>query len=79
MDFSNRRSETVMYLGPYKKGIVTFGTVFNHGIPVVLREEIKKNPVLAELLVPLNKVAEARKELSIAGSRMQILYEKAKG
>lgn len=67
---------TVMYLGPSIKGVAATGTVYNNGLPKGLEEEVGKQPLLKELIIPLGGIAEAQKALKEKGSTISIIYGK---
>lgn len=68
--------KTVMYIGPSIKNVVATGTLYNKGLPEKLKQEIDRQPVLQELLIPVDKLAEAQKELASPGSGLAIIYQK---
>ncbi len=71
------RTGAVIYLGPYIPGIVSSGTVFNHGLTVQLEGAVKEQPSLSMLLVPIKNVAKAKMELRKEASAMKICYDRA--
>lgn len=70
------QKKTMVYVGPTIKNVVSTGTIYNNGIPEKLTKEITKQPVVGNLLVPVEELAAAQKELSIAGSALKIIYDK---
>lgn len=70
------QKETVMYIGPSIKNVVTTGTLYNNGLPKTLALEMEKQPVIGSLVVPVSKLAEAQKELATPGSALQLIYNK---
>lgn len=74
---SVKRDETLVYIGPFLKEVVSPGTCFKKGIlPARLEEACKKEPAIRELLIPVSKVAQARKNLGTGALRT--FCEKAK-
>lgn len=65
-----------IYIGPNIPGAKQY-TVFNNGLPEVLEERIKEHPVFRSLVVPVEKLAQACKELSREGSALHVIYKKA--
>lgn len=68
----------VIYIGPSIKNIVSTGTVYNNGIPKLLKEEIERQPVLKSLIIPIEKLADVQKDLHIPESAVSIIYKKVK-
>jgi len=73
-----RKTEPVIYLGPHLRRIAVPGTVYVNGLTPMLEKAKKENPAIGELLVPLSKAPEARKQLMVKGSAMSLFYQKAK-
>ncbi|OYP43550.1 hypothetical protein C8E03_110120 [Lachnotalea glycerini] len=69
---------TVVYIGPTIENIVTQNIVFNNGIPQYLREEMLKQPLISNLIVPIGQLAGARSELRNPQSTLSIVYNKIK-
>lgn len=67
--------EPMMYIGPTIKGVVVKNTIYNSGLPKALVEEGDKLPVIKSLIVPVSKVAEARKNLRNTNSAIGICYD----
>lgn len=74
-----QRKETVVYIGPTMKGVAITGGLYNNGLPEELKNEIEKRPMLRELVVPVERLAEAKKELAKPGSALATIYKKAAG
>lgn len=70
------KQEIVMYIGPDIPGAKQ-NTVFNNGLPDALKEKVKEHPVFRSLVVPVEKLAQARVELENRGSALSVLYQKA--
>lgn len=70
--------ETVVYIGPSIKNVVSTGTVYNNGLPARLAAEIEKQPAVKSLLVPVSRLAAVQGELSNQGSAVSLIYEKIK-
>lgn len=67
---------SIVYVGPDIPGAKQY-TVFNNGLPDVLKEKIKKYPFFNSLVIPVEKLAKASAELAREGSALSILYQKA--
>ncbi|MCI8717294.1 MAG: hypothetical protein HFH64_03910 [Lachnospiraceae bacterium] len=52
-------------------------TVFNNGLPDVLKKKIQEQPFFRSLIVLVEKLAQANMELAKEGSVLNILYQKA--
>lgn len=76
----SRREEVqkaaVVYIGPSIKGVVSTGTVYNNGLPELLIKKAVEQPVLNSLIVPVSKLSEAKRELSVSGSALATIYAK---
>ncbi len=70
------KEKILIYIGPTIKNVVTANTIFNNGLPKLLKEEIKKQPLLNNLIIPVENLAKAKVELGIWGSGFDILYKK---
>lgn len=68
--------ETVVYIGPDIPGVKQY-TTYNAGLPDALKEKIKEHPFFNSLVVPVEKLARASKELAKEGSALSILYQRA--
>lgn len=68
--------ETVVYIGPSIKNVVSTGTVYNNGLPERLVAEIEKQPAIKSLLVPVSRLAAVQRELSNQGSAVSLIYKK---
>jgi len=68
-------TETVIYIGASFKGVTT-GTVLKDGklIPA-LENAVKAMPAMRELIVPVSKLVEARKQLQNTDSALSRCYE----
>lgn len=73
----NSAPEKVAYIGPAIRGVVQPGTVFNNGLLVALQNKVKELPVLGSLLVPVQELGKARKELRDGATALSACYKKA--
>lgn len=70
------QKETVMYIGPSIKNVVATGTLYNNGLPDALKDEMERQPIIGNLIIPVGSLAAAQKELAKAGSALSIMYGK---
>ena len=70
------QKETVMYIGPSIKNVVTTGTLYNNGLPEILKKEAEKQPAIKSLIIPMSELTAAQKELATPGSALKIIYDK---
>lgn len=76
---AKKSSVTVMYVGPSIVNVVQKSTVFKDGVyPKALKEIIKEHPYVERLLIPIDSLAAARKELAIEKSALSVIYNKVK-
>ena len=68
---------TVVYCGPSIKGVAKQFTAYNNGIPEGLKAATEKNKVLAALIVPLEDLPEAMRQLREKTGPIYALYRKA--
>lgn len=66
----------VVYIGPSIKNVVSTGTVYNNGLPAKLTQETEKQPVIKSLLIPVDELAAAQKELATPGSALAVIYNR---
>ena len=64
----------VIYIGPsLVGGKLDQHSIFRNGIPDYLEKDMENCPVIKELIIPVNELAEARKNLMISGTRENAL------
>lgn len=71
-----KQQETVIYIGPSIKNVVSTGTLYSNGLPEALKNEIAKRPLVASLVIPVSNLAAAQKELTVLGSALHTIYQK---
>lgn len=71
-----QREKTVVYIGPTIKNVASTGSVYTNGLPERLKKEMEKQPAIGELLVPVEKLAEAKRSLAMPGSALAMIYKK---
>lgn len=70
---------TVVYCGPSIKGVARQHTAYNNGIPEGLKQAAEKNKILAALIVPLEDLPEAMRQLRQRSGRIYTLYKAVQG
>lgn len=75
-DGEETMEQTVIYLGPTKKGIIS-GTVFIGGYTEIATKLIEAVPAAQLLFVSIPETAEAMAEIGEKGTARQIAYEQA--
>lgn len=77
--FFKKLPDPCVYCGPSVRGVVKQYTVYNGGIPDVLKEFIKEHRAAKGLLVSVEKFAQARQKLETPGTGEYILFHKVRG
>lgn len=72
----NRKDASRVYIGPGFRGAVP-GTVFTNGLTPALEGLVMEFPAAAELVVPVERLAGARRELSDPESALAGIYQAA--
>ncbi len=70
---------TVVYCGPPIKSVARQFTAYNNGIPEGLKQAAEKNKILAALIVPLEDLPEAMRQLRQKSGRIHTLYKAVQG
>lgn len=70
---------TVVYCGPSIKGVARQFTAYNNGIQEGLKAATEKNKVLAAMIVPLEELPEAMRQLRQKSGRIYTLYKAVQG
>lgn len=68
-------SQTVVYCGPTLPGVAKQYTVYKGALPEQLTAAIKKEPAIRELIIPLGKLADARRQLGSKSGYIYRLYK----
>lgn len=72
-------ASTVVYCGPSIKGVARQFTAYNNGTPEGLKAATEKNKVLAAMIVPLEELPEAMRQLRQKSGRIYTLYKAVQG
>lgn len=70
-------SVPVVYCGPTLPGVARQYTVYHNGIPSSLAEALSDNPALRGLVLPLDRLPEARQDIEGRTGRFYRLYQLA--
>lgn len=68
------QATTVVYCGPSIPGVAKKYTAYTNGIPTALAEAIVKQPAMEGLVVPLEQLPEAMKNLRSGTGHISRLY-----
>ena len=68
------QATTVVYCGPSIPGVAKQYTAYTNGIPTALAEAIVKQPAMEGLVVPLEQLPEAMKNLRSGTGHISRLY-----
>lgn len=69
--------EVMVYIGPYLRHVAMSGTIYNNGIPDALEKMKEKHPFMGRLIVPIEDLADAKKEIETKGTALSVCYSKA--
>lgn len=70
-----KTTSPVVYCGPTIPGVAKHNTVYTNGVPAQLTDAQKRIPALKGLVIPLDQLPEARKQLSDGNGRIFRLYQ----
>lgn len=63
-----------MYLGPTVPGLIKENVIYKEELPEAVEKRVKSDKNFARLLIPMEKVPEARKQLETEGSVLSVAY-----
>lgn len=66
-----------VYCGPTIPGVAKQFTVYTNGIPPALAAATEKNPILGSLVIPLDKLPDAMRQLREGAGSIYTLYRQA--
>lgn len=69
-------STTYIYCGPTIVGLVKQYSLFTGGIPEQLAEAAAKNAAIKALILPVDKLQEARKQINARSGAVYALYKR---
>lgn len=67
---------TVMYVGPSITGVLKQYVIYKNGIPQRISQLADEIPAVKHLLVPIEHITEAKKQINVAGSALNVMYNK---
>jgi hypothetical protein len=73
-----KKTQKQVYVGPTIAGVAVQYTIYNNGLPTILKAAIAENPAIGSLVVPISKLAEAMKAINTKQGAMHIQYENVK-
>ena len=76
---TTRKAAEAAGCGPSITGVATQFTAANNGIPQGLQAATEKNKVLSALIVPLEDLPEAMRQLRQKSGRIHTLYKAVQG
>lgn len=71
-------ANTVVYIGPTIPGVVAANTTFNNGLTETVKNAIAEMPAINTLIVPVNKLVQARVQLRQKDSVYDVCYNKVR-
>lgn len=63
-----------MYLGPTIPGLIKNNVIYKDVLPMAVSKRAEEDKNFARLLVPMEKVSEARKQMGTQGSVLAVSY-----
>lgn len=72
-------SAAIVYCGPTIRGVAKQYTVFQNGLPAALEEAAQAKPAIRGLIVPLEKLPEAMRDLRNGSGSIFALYQSVAG
>ncbi|MDY3230594.1 MAG: hypothetical protein SOX46_03310 [Clostridiaceae bacterium] len=71
--------QTMVYIGPSIQNVIVTGTAFYGGYPPHIEAALRRHPYLNDLMVPVQELSHARKEVRNPESALGRIYRKAEG
>ena len=71
-------SGSFVYCGPSVRGVARQYTVFNGGLPEMVKDFAAKHPIAKTLIVPVDRFADMRRKLETKGTAEALIYKKLK-
>lgn len=72
----DKKQEILVYCGPQIQNVVARNEMFTNGIPKVLEEMASENRSIKRLIVPVERMIEVKKNISIKGTVENISFQK---
>lgn len=71
---AKKQPKQVAYVGPTIPGVIKINTIFNNGIDERVAERIKSQPELGGLLIDINNLADAQRQITLKKGAYYSLY-----
>ncbi|SHM81793.1 hypothetical protein SAMN02746066_03407 [Anaerosporobacter mobilis DSM 15930] len=75
---SKKQPKQVVYVGPTIPGVIKTNTIFNNGIDERVAERIMIQPELGGLLIDINNLSDAQRQIALKKGAYYSLYSKVK-
>lgn len=75
MSARRKTAGPVVYCGPSIPGVAKQYTIYTGGVPTPLAEKIREVPAMGGLVIPLDRLPEARKSLRDGQGHIYRLYK----
>lgn len=75
---AKQQPKQAVYVGPTIPGVIKINTIFNNGIDERLAERIKSQPELGGLLIDINNLSDAQRQITLKKGAYYSLYCKVK-
>lgn len=74
-----KETKQIIYVGPTIPGVIKSNTIFNNGVGDRVAERIKQQPELGGLLIDINNLSDAQRQIALKKGAYYSLYSKIKG
>lgn len=74
---NKKKPAAVMYIGPTIKAVAARNSYYNNGVPAELAKYIEEKPYMNHLIVTLEELPEAMKEINMKQGFYYEFYKKA--
>lgn len=73
---AKKQPKQVVYVGPTIPGVIKTNTIFNNGIDERVAERIKSQQELGGLLIDINNLSDAQRQIALKKGAYYSLYSK---
>lgn len=74
MKKANKPGGTLVYCGPPIRGLIRQYTAFTGGVPAAVRERAEASKAFAALIIPLERLPDAMRQIQQKSGRYYTLY-----